>query len=265
MDPLAYSTAAKHWHLISLRPAGQHAPMRRAAARYGGTVVALSPWTLTMHADDDTIAALDRALALPRVIFTSPAAVRAAARLRALVPAPGSQWLAVGLGTAKALHRAGVAEVALPARMDSEGLLALPALQALQGLSVGLVTAPGGRGMIAEHVGLRGGALVRANVYTRHPRPLPAATLKRLLTVAEQPCVVALSSAEALNLTWPQLPPALQQRWQAQPVVCASDRLMQLARDTGFTQVYRADGPQPAQLAAAAAKALGNLPAACPG
>ncbi|KEZ99243.1 uroporphyrinogen-III synthase, partial [Xanthomonas vasicola pv. vasculorum NCPPB 895] len=44
MTGLAHPDAA--WTLISLRPGGEHAPLRRAVARHGGRVLALSPWRL---------------------------------------------------------------------------------------------------------------------------------------------------------------------------------------------------------------------------
>jgi uroporphyrinogen-III synthase len=81
---------------------------------------------------DDNAArhALDTALRADRIVFTSPAAVSTAARLSPLDAGIDTCWLAVGGGTAAALHRAGIAEVRVPARADSEGLLDLPELEA---------------------------------------------------------------------------------------------------------------------------------------
>ena len=70
--------------MLSLRPVAQHAPLRRAAAMHGARVLALSPWRLQALDDDATRADLRAALACDRVVFTSPAAVRAAARLQEL-------------------------------------------------------------------------------------------------------------------------------------------------------------------------------------
>ena len=92
------------WTLISLRPRGQHAPLRRAAQAAGATVVALSPWALQVRDDDASRAQLARALAAQRVVFSSPAAVHAAARLLPLDAARAGIWLAVGAGTAAALR-----------------------------------------------------------------------------------------------------------------------------------------------------------------
>ena len=62
----------------------------------------------------------------------------------------------------------------------SEGLLALPELQSLRGLPVGLVTAPGGRGLIGETLAHRGALVHLAEVYRREPL-LPNASRTALI------------------------------------------------------------------------------------
>ncbi|WP_425612160.1 uroporphyrinogen-III synthase [Xanthomonas indica] len=253
----AHATAAPAWTLISLRPQGEHAPLRRAAARCGGRVLALSPWRLRPRTDPATRAALAAALAAPRIIVSSPAAVRAAAALQPLAARPGQCWLAVGAGTARALRQHGIAEVATPARMDSDGLLALPELAAPD-VPVGLVTAPGGRGLIAAHLQARGTPLLRADVYVREPVPLRPADLARLR--AAPPGVLAVSSGEALHQLLAQLPEELAQAWRMRPVVVASARLAALAGDLGFTEVVQAAGPMPQQMVAAAVAIVTRSP-----
>lgn len=198
------------------------------------------------------------ALAADRVIFTSPAAVNAAAQLLPLTPRPDARLVAVGEGTANALRRHGAHDVLAPSRMDSEGLLALPALATMSGLSAGLVTAPGGRGIIAAEVQRRGARLIRANVYARVDIPLPRAGLRRLQAL-DTPTVLAISSGEALSTVCAHLPAALLRHWQRMPVVAASPRLAQLVTERGFNAVFSASGPMPAQLAAAARDAILTL------
>ncbi|HEY0333606.1 MAG TPA: uroporphyrinogen-III synthase [Stenotrophomonas sp.] len=235
--------------LISMRPVDGHAALRRAAARHGLRLLAVSPWRLQPNDDEASGQALARALAAPVVVFTSPAAARAAASLMPLRPPAQGRWLAVGEGTARALRAAGVPGVAWPPRMDSEGLLAMPALSG-DG-PIGLVTAPGGRGLLAAELERGGRQVIRANVYSRVPITLAQALLQRLQALAS-PTVLLLSSAEALQRVMPQLPPGVAARWRAQPVVAASQRLAELAREAGFAQVRCAQGPLPAQLVAAA-------------
>lgn len=255
MPAMNTETKVAPWTLISLRPRGQHAPLRRAAKAAGAHLIALSPWALQAQRDATTHADLTAALAAERVVFSSPAAVQAAARLVDLAaPHPG-QWLAVGAGTAAALQRQGAQDIAAPARMDSEGLLALPALADLHGLRAGLVTAPGGRGVIAQTLEQRGARLLRANVYARQPLPLAPRALQRLRRAA-MPWVLALSSGEALALLLALLPDDLQAPLRAATVVAASERLAAQARAAGFGQVRVAAGPLPAQLVADAHAAL---------
>lgn len=243
------------WTLLSLRPRGQHAALRRAAAPLGAQLLGLSPWALVADRNPATRAALARALGADRVVFSSPAAVHAAARLLPLDRSHAGVWLAVGAGTLAALHQHGAADVQAPQRMDSEGLLDLPALANLTGLRAALVTAPGGRGIIAETLQARGAQLERVDVYRRRPLRLSPRQLQRLRQ-RPAPWVLALSSAEALTLLLEQLPPDLLARLQGQPVVAASARLQALAGEAGFPRVSLAAGPLPAQLAQAAYAAI---------
>lgn len=241
------------WCLVSLRARGDHRALRRAAARHGGSLLALSPWTLQPRSDDASRQALARVLQAPVLVFTSPAAVRAAAALQPLQARPGQHWLAVGAGTAAALRRAGIATALAPQRMDSEGLLALPALAAAR--RVGLVTAPGGRGMLAPALEARGARVERADVYERVPLALADADIARLLAL-DVPAALALSSGEALQQVLAQLPGAAAEALRAAVAVAASERLAELARAVGWRQVALAGSPRPAALARTAARVL---------
>lgn len=252
--PAMTAPANADWYLLSLRPAGAHAGLRAAATRAGGRLLALSPWRIGHAPGAEARRALQAALAAPTTLFTSPAAVAAA---RAIEPAFAGrlhQAIAVGEGTARILRRHGVHEVAVPARMDSEGVLALPRLAPGCG-AVGLVTAPGGRGTIPRELRARGIETVRADVYRRVPVALSAQAIHRLRDIVHR-SVLALSSGDALQALLPQLPEDLLALLRRQPLVAASERLAALARDSGFTEVRRAAGPMPAQLAAAAAAAM---------
>ena len=221
--------------------------MRRAAAKQGARLLALSPWRLRDRADPRTRATLATALGAPRVVFTSPAAVAAAARMERLQPAAGANWLAVGAGTAAALARAGV-DASAPTRMDSEGLLALEPLQQVSGLAVGLVTAPGGRGELQPALHLR------ADVYERiefAPSQRAIAALRAL----SGPAWLALGSGAALEVILSALPADATAVLHSASVVAASERLAAMAADRGFGRVVVAASAMPADLVAAAAAA----------
>ncbi|SDQ25014.1 uroporphyrinogen-III synthase [Pseudoxanthomonas sp. CF385] len=234
------------WYVISLRPQGGHDALRRAARRHGAGLLALSPWRIQASSDDATRQALQQALACPRVLFTSPAAVTAAQALQPLRALPGQIWLAVGAGTAAALRRAGVPASA-PRRMDSEGLLAMPALQDVAGADIGFVTAPDGRNLLLPTLQARGARVHRAEVYRREPVALPPRALAALAAL-DRPACLLLSSAGALEQVLAQLPAAAAARFREAGVVAASARLADAARAAGFRTVVQADGPRPAQL-----------------
>lgn len=237
--------------VVSLRPVGAHDALRRAAAAQGARVLALSPWRIALRDDAATRKTLREALAADAVVFTSPNAVRAAANLLPLRKRKGAEWLAVGAGTASALRRAGIANVASPARMDSEGLLSLPALRDVRGKRVGLVTAPGGRGVIATALARRGARITRADVYERitiAPSPRALATLRALRT---RPWL-ALSSGEALQHVLTALPADAARRLRTSRVLAASERLAELARELGFDNIHVATDARPRALLDAA-------------
>lgn len=240
--------------MVSLRPAGDHAALRRAAAREGAQLIALSPWRIEARSDDAARAALFSALQAPRIVFTSPAAVRAARALLPLQSRSGQTWLAVGAGTARALRNAGIADPVSPRRMDSHGLLALDVLQAVADTEIGLVTAPGGRGLIAAELAQRGARIVRADVYTRVPTRPAASAITRLAN--SHGCLwLALSSGEALQRIEAILPPHAWRRLQRARVAAASDRLATQAHDSGFSDLVVAAGPGPRDLVEAMANA----------
>jgi len=253
--PAEAPVKAVAWYVISLRPRGGHAALRRAAARRGAGLIALSPWALRDRDDATTRESLREALAATRVVVTSPTAVRAAARLQPLRARPGQTWFAVGAGSAAALRRAGIDQVAAPTRMDSEGLLDLPGLQRIDGSTLGLLTAPGGRGTLIPALQARGARVLRADVYERVPvAPSPRAIAAlRALTA---PAVLALSSGEALQRVLASLPADIAATLRAVTVIAASARLSELARTHGFAgEILIARGPRPADLLAAIERA----------
>ena len=248
-------------YVISLRPVGGHDALRRAAAEHGARVIALSPWRLASRDDAATRAALRTALSAPRVVFTSPAAVRAARALRTLRARRPQDWYAVGTSTAAALRHAGVFDdIATPVSMDSEGLLALTTLRDVRGRQIGLVTAPGGRDRIAAVLRRRGARVLRADVYARVAvAPSPRVVVRlRALDVAS--LLLALSSGEALERTLDALPGDLVAMLRPVRVVAASARLAALARGRGFRDIVIADSARPRALIDAAVAGRGHGP-----
>ena len=245
------------WTVISLRPRRQHATLRAAAARCDARLLALSPLAIEPFTDAASRKALDDAMSADVLLFTSPNAVRAAASLRALRIGRGRPVLAVGDGTRRALQRIGI-DAMSPARMDSDGLLAMPALRDIASHRVGLVTAPGGRNRLGPALQAGGAELVRADVYQRTPLTIPEARWRALADALATPqhVVLALSSAEALAAMIRQRPADLARQLRRIAVVAASERLVQAAHEAGFRRVALASDARPASLLRAAAQAF---------
>ncbi len=254
MSPTRPSRAPRlplsEWYVISTRPLHQHGGARAAAARLGAKVFALSTLKLQPLAAGP---ALRAALACSRVIVSSPAAVRMARPQQALAARRGQQWFALGSGSAAALRRAGIAAVQTPEHgSDSEALLALPALQSLRGEQVGLITAPGGRGLIERQLLARGAQVRKAEVYRREALEIAPARLQALAELGPESALL-MTSAEAFAPLWQALTPAARKRLQARPCVVASERLQAQARALGFRKLVRAGDASPASLLSALA------------
>jgi uroporphyrinogen-III synthase len=239
------------WYVISLRPLGQHDKLRRQAVRRKASLFAIS--TLRLEALDAR-SAMRKALAAPVIIAASPAAVRFAHAQQPLKQRPGQTWFALGGGTAAALRRAGLAQIRLPDfGATAEGLLAHPQLRTVRGHAVGLLTAPGGRDLIAQTLKKRGAEVHRADVYQRVPLA-PAPARLRALASLPQRSALLVSSAEAMAVLWSALDRAGQQALCHRLAVASSERLCRHLRALGFTRIVRAESALPdAQLAALAA------------
>ncbi|MEO6154292.1 MAG: uroporphyrinogen-III synthase [Thermomonas sp.] len=239
------------WTVLSLRPRGQHGGLRAAANRHGARVLALSPFVIEPLTDAIHRKTLKQALAADIVVWTSPNAVRAAVALQSLKARRGQAWLAVGSGTRRALLRAGI-DARAPARMDSEGLLAMHELRELHGRRIALVTAPGGRGLLAPSLARRGAHVVRADVYARRPVAFNMRAIAALdeVLAAQRHVLLALSSDEALRRL---LAARSASAFAKIAVVAASPRLAEVARQAGFQRIAIASSASPAALLHAAA------------
>ena len=239
------------WYVISLRPSGAHGGVRRAAAALGAATFALSTLRLRALPAD---AARARALACPWAIATSPAAVRFAFAAP-VPPRPRAQrWFAPGPGTAAALRRRGIAAIDVPtAGHDSQQLLALPALGEVRGRDIGLLTAPGGRDLLAPTLAQRGANVVRADVYRRESRPPSPARLAALAALPRRSALL-VSSAEAFAVLWEALDERGRAALRRRPAVAASARLAALLARHDFARVAVAASAGPVAMLAALAR-----------
>lgn len=224
--------------VVITRPVGSAGPLVRQVRAAGGVPVLLPGMALRGAPDAGAArAALLAALGDELLVFTSPTAVRFAARLAPL--RTSADVLAVGQGTARALRRHGVGAPLVPRRQDSEGLLGHPALAAVRGRRVALIGAPGGRGVLGRELTARGAHLREVHVYRRVPARLDRRHIDALAGLPPSACVL-LSSAEAVRNLHGQLPPQARARWLAATAVVSSERLAAAAHAAGFARIVLA-------------------------
>lgn len=237
--------------VVITRPAGTASAFARQVRALGGVPLLLPG--LAVRAKDNataTRAELDAALRDELLIFTSPAAVRFAARLLPL--RTDAAVCAVGQATARLLRRYGVSAQAPSEQQDSDGLLALPLLQTLRGRRVALIGAAGGRDVLREQLAARGARLREVQVYQRVPPRLDRRHLAVLAGLPADACVL-WSSVEALQHLQRLLPPVAWASLTTATAVVSSERLAQAARAAGFVRIQRAASALGADLLAAAA------------
>lgn len=238
--------------VVITRPAGTGSPLARRVRRMGGLPLLL-PGLSLRAVDQPQAAALDLQAALDDelLIFTSPAAVRFAARLAPL--RTRATVLAVGQGTARALARHGVNALAPLVRQDSEGLLEQAALAEVKGCRVALIGAPGGRGVLRAELLARGARLREVHVYRRGT---PRWQRRQLDAIRQLPADarVLLSSAEALDNLKQGLPADAFAPLIRAVAIVSSERLAEAAYAAGFSRVAVAASALSDNLLATAAR-----------
>jgi uroporphyrinogen-III synthase len=158
--------------VLITRPYAQSVTLAQAVRADGGEARVLPLIDIRPLTDptrlDALLATLDE---YDLAIFISPNAVEhALARLAAC----GRHWpatlpiAAIGAGTAQALAARGLTAGIVPrGRFDSEGLLAEPALQSVNGQRVLILRGEGGRALLADTLAARGAAVTYAECYRR--------------------------------------------------------------------------------------------------
>lgn len=162
------------------------------------------------------------------------------------LPDTGQRWLAVGAATAAVLASWHVTAEA-PGDERSEGLLALPALAAVSGMSVLLLTGEGGRGLIEETLQARGATVVRLPVYQRR-RSAAARRELDALHHAQGRRAVLVTSVDALHnllVLAPWLPASNVH------LIAGSQRIAAAAAANGVRHVTVADGADDERMLAA--------------
>ncbi len=229
--------------VLITRPAHQAEPLCQRIHDAGGRAVRFPLLRISDTSDAPQVVELLRHPALyDLAIFISPNAVEYGlpALQRYAGPAANTLIAAVGRGTARELqNRLGRAPDLLPAqRFDSEGLLALPALQAVSGKRILILRGNGGRELLGETLRERGATVDYAEVYRRDP-PLAEDAATDWLEMSD---LITVTSGEALHNLWEFAAAAQRPVLLNKPLITVSERVAQQAGELGFTHVMVADG-----------------------
>lgn len=208
------------------RPAGQN-EIWQAALQKAGAQVRVEPLLRIDQPDDVQQAAqgLDRCEAADTIIAASVNAVKGAWQLR-----PGWQpqghLIAVGSATAQAFWHYFNQQPHIPTWFDTEGMLALPALQRVSGQRIALLAGHGGRQKLGQVLRKRGASVEKIALYRRNPVQLAHERLQSLLSSA----VLVITSSEAWTSLIKQLGSQQRRQLARLRLVASSHNVVKLTR-----------------------------------
>ncbi len=162
------------------------------------------------------------------------------------LPSPGT-WpqrlpaYAPGPGTAEALAAAGIADVRMPTTSyDSEGLLALPELQAMAGRRVLVLRGEGGRELLAETLRARGATVDCVACY-RRACPTDGTGLIEVFA-AGRVAAVTVTSGEGIDNLWALVDAPTRARWRGLPTFAPHPRIAAHARSLALQVIETGSG-----------------------
>lgn len=226
--------------IVVTRPALQAAPLAEMIRSAGGQPILFPVLEILDTADlAPLIDAVDRLDSFELAIFISPNAVLRAMNqivARRTWPA-GLRAAVVGKGSVKELKRFGITGVLVPTRsFDSEGLLALPELQQIDGWRVVIFRGDGGRELLGDTLAGRGASVEYVECYRRARPRADASPLLRAWARNEVDAVTVTSSEGLRNLF--EMLGKLGQSWlRRTPLLVPHPRIALAARELGCRNV----------------------------
>lgn len=185
------------------------------------------------------------------IIFISPQAVVAsvpAIRQTWSTLPPTVQFAAIGAGTAKSLIAAGYQSAIQPdTEWSSEGLLAMPDFQQVQGMSIAVVRGVGGREMIDRELRLRGAQVLPVIAYQRIVPDIDLTPCLNALQ-AKQIDMIVCTSFESVNNLKNMLGDAAWPLLEKIPLIVMSERVKLLAEALGFRTIWVTRGASQAAI-----------------
>jgi uroporphyrinogen-III synthase len=233
-------------HILVTRPQQQTNNLCRLIEQQLGVAVAFPTLEIVAANDCDQIAGtLANLHRFQWVVFISANAVNFAllANDGKIDQFRNVRIAAIGQATAKALAAAGLTTDLLPAHgSDSRALLAMPAMQHVWGQRILIVRGVGGLETLRHELQNRGADVDYLDVYQRTiPLADPAPVLD-LLKWNRLDLIVATSGEAVKNLLI-MLGEKNQNLVLAIPLVVVSDRIRQIAENSGFERIFVTDSP----------------------
>ena len=156
----------------------------------------------------------------------------------------GMRWYAVGEATARCLADFGIEAHTPDREMSSEGLLAMPALQAVDGQRVLIIKGEGGRDTLRGELTSRGSRVDELACYRRGPPEVSRDVLLRQLSDWGID-IILVSSGEGLSNLRLLLTRAETTKLK---IIVPSRRIERMALDAGCRQVFVADNASDAAM-----------------
>ncbi len=226
--------------IVVTRPALQAAPLAEMIRSAGGRPILFPVLEILDTADlAPLIDAVDRLDSFELAIFISPNAVlRAMNQIVARRTWPAElRAAAVGKGSVKELKRFGITGVLVPTRsFDSEGLLALPELQQIDGWRVVIFRGDGGRELLGDTLAGRGASVEYVECY-RRARPRADASPLLRAWARNEVDAVAVTSSEGLRNLFEMLGKLGQSWLRRTPLLVPHPRIALAARELGCRNV----------------------------
>lgn len=219
--------------VLVTRPAAQSGPIERLLEDRGAEPLRLPLFEVVACGDEaDLRDRLREAQTWDGWIFTSANAAR---RAVALNSGPWPELYAIGDATARTLAEADRAPIRRSEHgSTSEDLLALPALQNVAKRRFLLCTGEGGRDAIAPELRRRGARVERLDLYRRVAVVHAQGHVRDLVGRCD---AVICSSGEGLARLHALTPDDLRTHLAGRVLVVPSQRVLELARHLGFTEV----------------------------
>lgn len=238
--------------VLVTRPRGQAESLcaalkARGFRAYHLPLLQLEPLPALSRAARDKVLALDEYQHV--IVVSGNAAQYGMARIDEFWPQlpQGPSWYAVGEATARTLLAHGIRALTPGSDMSSEGLLALPQLQAVSGQRVLIIKGEGGRGTMREQLGQRGARVDELACYRRScPRYASGEVAEKLSQWLIE--VILISSGEGLANMLTLLSPAETSKFIDITLLVPSQRIAGLAREAGFKRVLTAENASDAAM-----------------